>query len=377
MTLGANGSVLSQAKWAFTTRRVATADVAGLESDLTRARSGDLVLARVGSVGQHKNLQLRTGRMAQLYRGDLVVAACGDRYAPDQFEAVASLDGEGADLVAGGGIIGRMRHAHTDMSAPTSVRPLGLLTHATGKTVNVASYGLPFRRSRARVPVIAVVGSAMNAGKTTVAASLIHGLSRGGLAVGAAKVTGTGASKDVHAFADAGAHRVLDFTDAGMASTYRQSPARIGAAMESLVAHLIADGAEAVVMEVADGVYQAETAALMRRAAFRRRVDGVVFAATDALGAVAGDQAVRSCGLSMLAMSGLFTNGPLASQETQTAVAAPVKPTSELLDPACALRILDGGHKVPGPVESAAAVEPEVRIAASEDPSANAAGAPA
>jgi len=355
MTFGAEGTVLAQAKWAFTTRRVLSADVAGLESDLTRARSGDLVLARVNAVGQHKNLQLSTGRMAQLYPGDHVVAACGDRYAPDQFEAVARLDSEQADLVAGGGIIGSMRLAHADMAPPTSVRPLGLLAHEAGRIVNVASYALPFRRVRSRVPVIAVVGSAMNAGKTTVAASLIHGLSRGGLSVGAAKITGTGASKDVHAFTDAGAHPVLDFTDAGMASTYRQPSARVGAAMETLVAHLIGDGVDAVVVEVADGVYQEETAALMRRAAFRERVDGVVFAATDALGAAAGSRMVQHCGLPMRAVSGLLTNGPLACRETAAAVDAPVVVTDQLLDPACALQLLDdGGGSVERPAPSQA-----------------------
>ena len=103
----------AEAKWAFTTRRVDQADARGLQHDVSLAVSGDLVLGQVIKIGQHKKLQLTEARFSELYPSDFVVVACGDRYAPDQFEAVAELDPEGADLVAGGGVLGKMRKAVT------------------------------------------------------------------------------------------------------------------------------------------------------------------------------------------------------------------------------------------------------------------------
>ncbi|MCG8503852.1 MAG: DUF1611 domain-containing protein, partial [Sphingomonadales bacterium] len=157
-------AVPSDTKWAFTTRRVDKSDVVGLSMDLGFAVSGDLVLARVTDIGHHKKLQLAEGRPSETYVGDHVVLACGDRYAPDQFEGVAELDSEGADLLAGGGLIGRMRHANERMAPPTRLKPLGLLVDDDGELLNIARYALPARTPSSAITVIGVVGASMNAG---------------------------------------------------------------------------------------------------------------------------------------------------------------------------------------------------------------------
>ncbi|MFC3396821.1 hypothetical protein [Brenneria rubrifaciens] len=89
-------STIAQAKWAFSTRRIDPALVAGINADVTAATAGQLILGRVVSIGQHQRIQLVVGRHATLYPGDLVVLPCGARYAPDQFEGVG-------DLAAGNG----------------------------------------------------------------------------------------------------------------------------------------------------------------------------------------------------------------------------------------------------------------------------------
>ena len=72
-----------------------------------------------------------------------------------------------------------------------------------------------------RPPVIAVFGTAMSAGKTLAMASIARGETLAGRRVGAAKVTGTGSGGDLWSYVDAGAADVVDFTDAGFATTYR------------------------------------------------------------------------------------------------------------------------------------------------------------
>ena len=119
-------SAISTAKWAFTTRRVARTDAVSLGQDFDNAISGDLILAEVVSLGSHKKLQLASGRAATLYVGDLVVLCAGDRYAPDQFEGVCEFDAEQADMIAGGGLIGRMRQKNDRIAMPTQLKPLGI-----------------------------------------------------------------------------------------------------------------------------------------------------------------------------------------------------------------------------------------------------------
>jgi hypothetical protein len=173
----------------------------------------------------------------------------------------------------------------------------------------------------------------MNAGKTTTAANLIHGLARGGMRVGAAKVTGTGAGGDAWLMRDAGASMVLDFTDAGLASTYLASLEQIQASMTTLLGHLCAAWVDAIVLEVADGLYQGETAKLVSGSYFKEAVDGVVFAAGDAMGAAGGVDWLRTRGVPVRAVSGVLTASPLAVREAQQAAGVPVLDLQALRDP--------------------------------------------
>ena len=327
------------AKWAFTTRRVDRSLVAGMSRDLAAAVPGDLLLAEVAEVGQHGKLQLAEGRSSESYPGDLVVVCVGERYAPDQFEGVAEIAPEGCDLMAGGGIAGRVVRAHERMEEPTRLRPVGLLRDADGETLNVASFALPERAVPEDVTVIGVFGTSMNAGKTTAAVSLAHGLRRAGVAVAGIKATGTGAFGDYNAFLDAGVP-ARDFTDAGMPSTYRMPLDRIEAGFRALVGHAAAEGAEVVVVEFADGVLQEENAALLEGSATTSRLDGVLFAAGEAAGALGGVSRLRQRGLAPLAVSGLVTCSPLAVREGEWALEIPFPSRDALRDPAVALRLM-------------------------------------
>jgi hypothetical protein len=349
---------LRRAKWAFTTRHVNPRDIARLLPASAATEAGDLLLAEVTQLGQHDGVQLACGRRAQLYLGDRIVVCLGNRYAPDQFEGIAKVEnGQDCELLAGGGVAGVVRHRHGRMRAATGLRVLGVLGDADGNPVNIASYALalpePRLFDRPALPVMLVVGSSMNAGKTTACASLIHGLARSGLHVGAVKVTGTGSFGDVQSYADAGAAEVLDFTDAGLASTYRVEPSLLERTARRLIAELEARGCDVAVVEVADGLFQQETAALMASSTFRDALGQVVFAAADAMGAVAGVQRLRGLGWKVSAFTGLVTASPLAASEAEAVLhsadsAVPCYSRDDLRNPRSAGRLLGmQQHQVP------------------------------
>ena len=169
---------LGGAKLAYTTRGVRLEAMGAiLAGDDVRPRPGDVVLARVTDIGQHKRIELHDGRRATLFPGDHVVVCFGNRYAPDQFEARVPERLEPCDLVAAGGIASRMHASHTSMSSPTAIAPLGLLAYEDGRRINLRDWALPRAATQPDRPAtIAVLGTSMNAGKTTTAANLIHGL---------------------------------------------------------------------------------------------------------------------------------------------------------------------------------------------------------
>jgi hypothetical protein len=219
--------------------------------------------------------------------------------------------------------------------------PLGLVTNSCGRVLNVADFAVAPQPARLTPPTIVVFGTSMNSGKTTTAASLVRGLTRAGFAVGAAKVTGTGAGNDLWSMMDAGACAALDFTDAGFATTYLAPIDAIVEGAQHLLHSLAATGAEIAVLEVADGLFQSETAALAKSPKFRELTGGVLFAAGDAMGAVAGCERLRELGYDVLGLSGLLTCSPLARREAGAAN-APVYGVKELTDPATAASIVSG-----------------------------------
>jgi molybdopterin-guanine dinucleotide biosynthesis protein len=325
---------LVRAKIAYAARRAQFRDIHALVTgEGVVPHAGDLLLARVGRIGQHRRIELRSGRRALLFEGDEIVLCYGNRYAPDQFEAYVPNDLGPCHMAAAGGVAGRVVAAHLRMKAPTEILPLGLLGDRQGRVVNLYRYALKPRAARGGAPVFAVVGTSMNAGKTSAAAALVRGLTLAGFKVGAAKVTGTGAGGDLWHMTDAGAAAVLDFTDAGHASTYLADDEALKGIFVTLTGELDAEGVDVIVVEIADGLNQLETARLAASDVFRERVVGVVFAAADAMGARAGSDWLARHRLPLLAVSGLVTASPLARRETVQTVSAPVLGLDDLVSP--------------------------------------------
>jgi len=328
---------LLKAKAAYTTRRVPLSEAGYLISGDVIPAPGDLVLARVDRLGQHKRIELGNGRRAPLFQGDEIILCYGHRYAPDQFEGEIPDSLEPCHMVAAGGIAACAISKHASRRAATRITPLGLLGDAGGRPINLADHALEPASPEATLPMtIAAVGTSMNAGKTTTAAYLIRGLANAGLKVGAAKLTGTGAGGDTWLMIDAGADLVLDFTDAGYASTHRVALSELEGIVTTLTAHLQRAGVDIIVLEVADGLFQEETSALLCSPVFRQTVNGIIFAAADAMGAATGVNWLYDHDLPVVAISGRLTGAPLVVRETQGATGLPVMGLEQLSDPGIA-----------------------------------------
>lgn len=353
---------LWHAKTAYTTRFLAqrlanSLDGFFLSDGAAAPGSGDIVLASVVRVGQHPKLESPASRRQALYVGDEILVAYGNRYAPDQFLAKVPPTLDQCQLIAAGGVAGQVIGQHALMGAATELAPIGLLADDSGvlNLSRLAPHQLdatPFDASspmhpRRRPPVLAVLGTSMNSGKTTVMSCLIKGLSAAGLIVSAGKATGTGSGNDPGMFADAGAAKVLDFTDFGVPTTFQLDHDRVRALFTGMVNALTDSNTDVIVLEVADGVYQGETRLLLADPVFRTIVDRVLFTAVDALGATAGLQLLRAADLRVAAVSGLLTSSPLAVQEASAAIDAPVLGTLSLCTPSVAVGMLPRSGEEP------------------------------
>ncbi|MEO0751694.1 MAG: DUF1611 domain-containing protein [Pseudomonadota bacterium] len=324
----------STVKWCFSARRIDPALATHIIEDVSGAEPGDMILGRVISIGNHTRIQLPSGRPATLYPGDLVALPCGARYAPDQLEGVAEIDPKSCDMLAGGGCLGRMRERNENIKPPTQIQPLGRITGPKGQVLNTRDFALPERLTNENLPAICVIGTSMNSGKTTAAVALSHGLTRVGWRVGALKATGTGSFGDFNKLVDSGAAYVADFSDAGMATTYLEPMERIIGGIDMLLTESARQRCDIAVVELADGIFQKETAALLADKVVQSRFGGFIFACGDAVAAAGGVLRLAELGIRPITLTGMLSCSPMASSEAEEVTGVPVMTKRQLEDPA-------------------------------------------
>jgi hypothetical protein len=314
-----NDETKASVRISYALRRVPKESFACLLPGSASPQPGDIGLARLEKIGRNANLELSNGRRSTLHEGVLLAVVFGNRYATLQFEGYARADGEHCDLLSMGGLCGLVESKHAKAGDPSKLRLLGFLGDTKGRRLKLRDFAISPPPPSCAPRVIGVCGTSMDAGKTQTATSLIMGLHGQNIAVAGVKLTGTATGKDAWNMLDAGACAALDFVDGGYPSTYLCSLEELLTLHRQLIAEAASQGAKWVVLEIADGLLQRETAALLKSSLFTETVDAWVFAAADPLAAAGGISVLRERGITPLAISGVVSMSPLAIRETQLA----------------------------------------------------------
>ncbi len=302
-------------KWGWSVRDVAGQGGLSLDERPAVPRSGDIVVAEVKSISHHTRLTVADQARLRMYPGDWIVGVFGNRYATDAFEA--KVDGiDDLHMLTDSGMIGTVCSKHRNMKSPTRLSFRGFLADEAGHRINLTARR--FHPSPVRdlpTNVVMVVGSGMNSGKTTTASKLIESLERRGVRVAACKLTGSVSSRDLTELRSTGAKDFRDFSTYGFPSTYLASRDELLGLFNSMLSDANLVQPDLVVMEVADGLLQRETATLLKEPRVRRRLCGVLLSAGCSSSALFGVQRLASLGHRVLGVSGLITSSPLFMQE--------------------------------------------------------------
>jgi hypothetical protein len=251
----------------------------------------------------YNQIELPSGRMAQVKRGDVVAGALGHRSALFGYSGHLPqrlAPGDTINLLNLGGVLGICDSVNPDLGPAFACEVLGAVLHFPylGERIGVAARigagtepaaldgGAPLATGTPPVPVVALVGSCMNSGKTAAACALVRHFSHGGLTVDALKATGVSLRRDVLAMEDAGARTTALFTDLGVVAT---TAANAPGVTRTLLTRLAAGRPDVIVAELGDGLLGAYGVdAILCDGEIRAAFTAVVLAANDPVAAWGG-----------------------------------------------------------------------------------------
>ena len=238
------------------------------------------------------------GRFQTIKQGDIIVTALGERQALKGYSGHVPRHVRGGDtlhLLNLGGIVGRCTAALPDLGAALPVEVLGaVMREREGELVHarIQNQAIPPATTLADgAPLIVVSGTAMDTGKTEAACQIIQKLTKQGLRVGAAKLTGAALLRDVRRMREHGAAACTTFADAGIVSSVHK---RMPPIAKGLLRHLNAEPLDAIVVEMGDGFigpYGVDE--LLADQELQQLTCAHVVTATDLAGVWAADQQFR------------------------------------------------------------------------------------
>lgn len=293
-------------------------------------KAGDVAVFQVVSIGKHKAIQAENGNNTYIFPGDKILATFGTRYATNQFEGYVPTQYQNRYQIIGqGGVVGVLKSMHSkfDDIGATEVRLVGYAVNHENNVINTIYNGverLNFKPIPRPYEMYLSVGASMDSGKTTTAAFLCRGFMQQKRKVAFIKLTGTVFSKDCSIVRDCGAKTAVDFSYCGYPSTFLCDTTEILDILETLLSRVERINPDIVVIEIADGLLQRETKALINHKPFMDLIDGVLLSCADSLSVKSGKEILAEVNHKPLIISGIFTASPLMVNEVKNETDIPV-----------------------------------------------------
>jgi hypothetical protein len=273
-----------------------------VSSDIPPEEGVVIVVEILNNKSTYNTLELTSGRMAKVGKGDIVVGALGHRKALFGYSGHIPATVQPGDIIQMlniGGVLGICDSANPDKGKPFDCRVIGVVLHFPylGERIGVPArvgqrpldYAAPL--DTRGVPVVAIAGTCMEAGKTAAACAVVSRMRHRGLTIDVFKATGVSLRRDILAMEDAGARRAMIFTDLGVVTTTR---ANGPALTRTMLTELAAGKPDVIVFELGDGIlgtYGVD--AILECEDIRKSLTAVILSANDPVAAWGGVKLLR------------------------------------------------------------------------------------
>jgi hypothetical protein len=278
-------------------------------------RVGDVVAVRALTESTtYGNIELPTGRLAKINRGDILLGVFGKRRALKGFVGdVPSTvkTGDRLHLLNMGGVIGECKGHHSSLSDAIEVEVVGIACDELGLPLNISDAALtPATELNAGAPIVVVAGSCMNSGKTVAAVEIIRQASNAGLKVAGVKLTGIACLRDTLNMQDHGAFVTASFLDCGLPSSVDSED--LPSVSKTLFNHLNTFVPDLIVAELGDGIvggYGVDK--ILKDVEIRNAISSLVFCASDYVGVIGGAAVLKDIGIEIDVVAGSVTDSQM------------------------------------------------------------------
>ena len=262
---------------------------------------------------KYGKLELTTGVMSKIKKGELIIGVLGERKALAGIVGIVPKEiktGDVLNVLNIGGVIGKATSWNKDfVNLPIPVKVLGEVI-MNNKSLNIHDSIQKLDSVLLKTaPLIVVMGTAMNVGKTTATVKLIQSIkNKTKLNFVAAKLSGIAAQKDILAMKKAGADQVLSFLDVGISSTINNHGLVVPAA-KTIINKLTKKKTDLIVVELGDGIigwYGVEK--LLNDKEFSKAMSFNIMCAHDLVGAKGSYDMLKILNLKIDFFAGPVTN---------------------------------------------------------------------
>lgn len=256
-------------------------------------------------------IEFSTGRIGLLVTGDTIPGVLGKRRATREFsgDVPKSLKvGDTLYLLSQSGVLGEIQGVDPGYGQALPLKFLGGLTQK-GKPLNLidsVTEGSNLWGNSA--PLIAVVGTCMNTGKTTTICKIVKYFKQKGLKIAYAKLTGIAYQGELLKVKDFGADETLNFVDGGLPSTCGD-PSQSTKVAIGLLKKLNQTNPDLIIAEFGAsilGEYNVST--LLENLEIRQQIKATILAANDSVAAWGAKEILHQHGMTISLITGPVAN---------------------------------------------------------------------
>ncbi len=265
------------ARQGYVCRRVPRNQIATILEQCSEPLAGDAVLVRVKKIGRFDFIESSDFTMHSLKVGQELIACYAPVHGTNDAVGVIPSKGHDFQLLNPAGIVSRVTSRSYLAGNATELELLGILADSRGGRLTLADWTVPVGIGNyVSQPVIAVIGERNLPGETCRSADIIRGLAQAGFSVGAANITGVPGCWKVRMLRNSGARLAVDITDAGYVGTAGVGVHDLERIFLSLSSHLSDSGVDIIVLEMEQGVFGHDTAAIISTPSFQNRISTIV-----------------------------------------------------------------------------------------------------